>query len=607
MPFHRCLPPAPRSLHPGVIRGLLTGLLFGLTACDRSPAEPGLDAILDCASSNAVSLSVGESVRRGGSEARTLCIGGAEGAEYVLIPHFLSSSRGSSTPLVLDAEGTAPVVGPPSPSWTPDPEAVGLHLGRDPHGSHALEGIDGPADLRDHEFDRIMRERERRQLASLVGPGGRHDTTPPNVVLTNIPPPLPGTTPSIGTLVTLNAQAREACTDAITRTGEVMAISQGAIILADTARPANGFTQQDFQHFAVAYDTLVTPVVYRNFGQPTDIDGNNRVVLFFTPEVNRLTSVGSERFVGGFFYSRDLFPRTSTPRLQACATSNVGEVLYLMVPDPSGTINSNVREVDFVRRSAIATIAHELQHLVNAARRIHILQLPGSQIFEEIWLNEGMSHMAEELLFFEVSGLAPRSNLGLPEVQAGGSSAVAAINAYHVSNLIRYRRFLEQPEIHSPYDSVDNLEARGAAQQLLRYASDRNAASDEAFFRALVDGPAVGWANLAARVGGEATLRQLIADWSVANYADSRVPGIAQEYRLQSWSHPSLFSGLGIPIFPVRTRRLVPATPVSIQLKAGGSAYVRFSVPGPSVARVTLTSGTGPLPSTLEFTLLRTR
>jgi len=603
MPSFRFPPSIRRTIRPAPGPAILAALLFGISACDRSPSEPGLDPILDCVPSNTVSLSVGESVRRSGSQARTLCIGGAEGAEYVLVPHYLSSVPGSSTPLVLDAEGTGPVIGPPSPSVNPFAGAGGAQA---LHGAHGEQGIHGPADLRDHEFDRAIRERERRQLIPLVGPGDR-DAAAQAMVLPNTPPPLPGTLPSVGSLLTLNAQAREACANPIARTGEVMAVSQGAIVLADTARPANGFTQSDFQHFAVAYDTLVTPVVYRNFGQPTDLDGNNRVVLFFTPEVNRLTSAGSERFVGGFFYSRDLFPRTGTPRLQACPTSNVGEVLYLMVPDPAGTINSNVREIDFVRRTAVATIAHELQHLVNAARRIHTLQLSGSQIFEEVWLNEGLSHMAEELLFFEVSGLSPRSNLGLQSVQAAGTTAVDAINAYHVSNILRYRRFLEQPETHSPYDSVDNLEARGAAQQLLRYATDRNPGSDEAFFRALVDGPAVGWGNLAARVGGEQTLRQWIADFSVANYADSRVSGIAQPYRLQSWSHPSLFDALQITTFPVRTRSLVPATPISIELKAGGAAYARFSVPGPSVARITVTAGTGPLPQTLEFTLLRTR
>jgi hypothetical protein len=603
MPSFPCPPSTRLTIRPAPGPVLLASLLFGVAACDRSPSEAGLDPILDCMPSNTMSLSVGESVRRSGSQARTLCIGGAEGAEYVLVPHNLSSVPGSSTPLVLDAEGTSPAIGPPSPSWNPFAEARGVH---EIHGPPDVQGIDGPADLRDHEFDRTMRARERRQLIPLVGPGGR-DATPSAMVLSDVPPPLPGTLPAVGSLLTVNAQAREACSNAIARTGEVMAVSQGAIVLADTARPANGFTQSDFQHFAVAYDTLVTRVVYRNFGQPTDLDDNNRVVLFFTPEVNRLTTAGSERFVGGFFYSRDLFPRTSTPRLQACPTSNVGEVLYLMVPDPAGTINSNVRTVDFVRRTAVATIAHELQHLVNAARRIHILQLSGPQIFEEVWLNEGLSHMAEELLFFEVSGLSPRSNLRLQDVQAAGSVAINAINAYHVSNILRYRRFLEQPETHSPYDSVDNLEARGAAQQLLRYAADRNPGSDEAFFRALVDGPAVGWSNLAARVGGEPTLRHWIADWSVANYADSRVPGIAQPYRLQSWSHPSLFQALQSTTFPIRTRSLVPSTPISIDLKAGGAAYARFSVAGPSVARVTVTAGTGPLPSTLELTLLRTR
>jgi hypothetical protein len=563
------------------------------TGCDRSPSDPGLDPILDCTPASTVTLGVGDAERRVGRDARTFCVGGPAGAEYVLVSTYLAPEPGGSTPLVLEAEGTAPAVGPlPAPLAAAEMGAIRLGVAENEAGH--LE--------RDAVFDHDLRVREERALRPRIREG-----TPSGWNAAAGIARAPAPVPAPGTILQLNAQASSACSNALPRGGEVMAVSDGAIVVADTARPSGGFSTSDFQGFAAAFDTLVAPLVRRNFGEETDLDGNGRVILFFTPEVNRLTEAASERFVGGFFFSRDLFPRVSTPRLQACATSNEAEILYLMVPDPTGTVNQNARSVDFVRRLALSTIGHEFQHLVNAARRIHVLRLPAGQVFEDVWLNEGLSHAAEELLFFRSSGLTPRSNLGLSEIQGGGARVVNAINAYHVANLQRYRRFLEAPETHSAYDSVDNLEARGAAQNFLRYAADRVPQGEEAFFRALVDGPQVGWENLATRLGGGTLLRRWYADWTVANFADDRVAGIETAFRHRSWSHPSLFAGLNVSTYPLRTRLLTPQNPVSVQLRAGGAVYGRFTVPGPDVARITTSTGGGALPAELHLTLLRTR
>lgn len=571
-----------------------------LQGCDGSGSTgPGEEPVADCTPSNTITLGVGQGEFRSGAQARTLCISGEESGDYVLVSMVLSSEPGSTTPLTLVAEGTGGNIGAPQPVIVPmqAPSGGEHHVG---HGAPVLGGFDAEARLqRDVDFDHRLRERERRELTPLLrGAGPAPSDSPAAAAVARTPP-------QVGDLITLNAQARNACSDPIQRTGQVMAISNGAIVLADTARPAGGFTSQQFQHFAVAFDTLVTPVIERNFGQPTDLDGRGGVILFFTPEVNRLTAAGSDRFVGGFFYSRDLFFRTATPRLQACPTSNEAEVLYLMVPDPQGTINNNARSVDFVNRIALSTIGHEMQHLVNAARRIHVLQLASP--FEDVWLNEGLSHLAEELLFFEATGLPRRDNLSLSRLQQGGTPVINAVNAYHVSNLLRFVRFLEQPENHSVYDSIDNLEGRGAAQQFLRYAADRVPQDEAAFLRAITDAPQVGWSNLAARVGGEETLRRWLADWAVAIYADDRVPGLAPEHRLQSWSHPSLFAGIQVTAYPVRTRALTPAQPIDLSLRSGGAVYARFSVAAPGTARIVVSSGSGPLPASLRLTLLRTR
>src|SRR4029079_8642217 len=166
--------------------------------------------------------------------------------------------------------------------------------------------------------------------------------------------------------------------------------------------PAGGFTNAEFASIATTFDTLVDPLDRGAFGDPTDIDGDGHRILLYTRTGNELTPSGSEGVVEGFFNPRDLFPTQSTATLQACAGSNFAEMFYLLVPDPTGTINGNVRTKTAVTQSSIAVVAHEYQHLINAARRLYVND---ADDFEEVWLNEGLSHIAEELLFYRTSGL----------------------------------------------------------------------------------------------------------------------------------------------------------------------------------------------------------
>lgn len=598
------MPSPPRPLSMAVSRATAPWVVLLLAGCEGSSSTTlGPDPVGRCTEDQSVVLAPGQDLRVSGRSARTLCLGGTPGADYLLVPQFLSSERGARIDVVLEGEGTAAPLaavrvdeGSERSLATPPgkgPQPIILPLTGEPRPDPT------------ERFHTALRIREQRTLGPRIRPEAPGE--PPSVAGAALGPASSGVPPTVGTLLELNTQAQEACTNARMRTGEVMAVSESAIVVADTARPLGGFTPADFQHLAAVYDTLVAPVVHRHFGTPTDLDGNGRVILFFTPEVNRLTPAGSTRSVGGFFFARDLFPRTSTPRLQACATSNVAEVLYLLVPDPAGSINGNIRERGAVLRTTPATLGHELQHLVNAARRIHTLALPANQAFEEVWLNEGLSHAAEELLFFEASGLSAGQNVDLPALQQAGNRAIDAVNTFHVANLQRLRLFLLRPETHSPMDSVDNLEARGAAQNLLRYVADRRGGEDAVLYRSLVDGPQVGWANLSARVGGDPVLRQWLADWGVALYADERVEGAGGNFQLRSWNHPSLFAALRLESFPHRTRPLVSGTPQSFTLHAGGTAWVRFRTTEPTPTRIIVTAGPGAIPNEFHVTLLRIR
>src|SRR5262249_25633994 len=162
-----------------------------------------------------------------------------------------------------------------------------------------------------------------------------------------------------------------------------------------------------------------------NFGQPTDIDKNSKVLILFTKEVNKLTPRGSSGFIGGFFFERDLFPTTDDPqhRLPGCAGGNFGEMVYVLVP-PRAAVVSYKRSKNDVLSNTPGTLAHEYQHLINAGRRLYI---NNADSFETVWLNEGLSHIAEELLYFRVSGNAPRQNLAF-NIFAGNPTQVNAFN-----------------------------------------------------------------------------------------------------------------------------------------------------------------------------------
>src|SRR6185503_13877406 len=149
-------------------------------------------------------------------------------------------------------------------------------------------------------------------------------------------------------------------------------------------------------------------------------DHNGREVIFFTRAVNELTQPNSGEVIAGFFIPRDLYPQTSTRTFKACAGSNVGEMVYMQVPDPRGVVNGNPESVSEVRQFTVATLAHEFQHLINASRRLYVNKTRDAQ--EDTFLNEGLSHIAEELLFYRESGLSPLQNIDVTALRQNSAT-----------------------------------------------------------------------------------------------------------------------------------------------------------------------------------------
>jgi hypothetical protein len=325
---------------------------------------------------------------------------------------------------------------------------------------------------------------------------------------------------------------------------------------------------------AATIESTVYDVDVANFGAPTDIDGNGKIIVLYTRAVNELTPASAGYVVGGFQYARDLFPKTANVDFDACPTSNVGEMFYMLAADPSGTINGNNRSVTYVIGSSLGVVAHEFQHVINASRRLYVVKAADSWQ-ETVWLNEGLSHIAEELTFYAASGRGPDQNIGLADVQ-GSAQVNSAFNSYGVSNIDRFDQYLEAAPSFGPFEDDDALEIRGATWSYLRYVADRRNGNDAQFWSALVNTSLLGLANLDAAAGADAMT--LSRDWAIANYADDAVPGVASIYTHPSWNFRNLMAharwgGYGLAVTP-----LVNGQAVSPTVRAGSAAYFRFGV-----------------------------
>lgn len=212
-------------------------------------------------------------------------------------------------------------------------------------------------------------------------------------------------------------------------------VGESVVIFVDGTAPAEGFQPSDLATLGDRFDEVIYPLVSTTFGPASDLDGNGRVAVLFTPRVNALTPRGSSGLIGGFFNGNDLLPSNTG--------SNGAEILYLLVPDPSGAFSDPVSRT--MALSAVpAVVAHELQHMVHF--NVRYLQLDLGQ--EALWLNEGLAQTSEELvarryeelgdpdsaeLFRHGARARTRLYLGRPDtvsaVFAGGRGTVAEYGA----------------------------------------------------------------------------------------------------------------------------------------------------------------------------------
>ena len=556
-------------------------------------------ALAACKSDGGVSpppgLEVGQSLKLTGAQDVKL-EGGSDGAQYWVVLANSSFDPTDKASFTLVGNGLGGSVADLVPQQGPS-------LALNPLAGGAPEST--PVDV---SFESRLRARERAVLTPRI-PAARswmkarqRASANRTTIGTYTVSRRDGSVPSdvaVGDTVTVNVNGTDACDNEMLRGARVVAISTHSIVLADTSNPAGGFTDADYQRYATRFDTLVYPLDVDAFGAPSDIDQNGRVVLIFTSAVNELTPPNADAFVGGFTFSRDLFPVVGTDRLPACAASNEGEYFYLIAPDPAGVINGNDFSTGFVDTMTTAIIAHEFQHLINASRRIYVND---ANDFEATWLDEGLAHIAEELLFYHEAGIGPRNNISTTAIRAS-EQRINAFNLDMPGNAGRYRSYLLKPSTSSPYANDDSLTTRGGAWNLLRYLADQRSTTGDKVFYQLVNSTLVGIDNVQKVFGQNLTAD--VRDWNVSHAVDDVAP-VPSELTQPSWNWHSIFPVI-YPSggYPLKYQVMTDATSYTGSVVGGGAAYYKLSVPASGSATLTLGGQSAAAGSHLQLVVIR--
>ncbi len=279
--------------------------------------------------------------------------------------------------------------------------------------------------------------------------------------------------------------------------------------------------------------------------------------MLLSPTVNKLTPAGASGMIVGFFFVVDLFPPNAA-NCPECRFSNGAELVYGLVPDPSGQF-SDARTRERVLELLPGVMVHETQHMINF--RYEVFENVPAQP-ERLWLSEGMAHMAEELagdFIFD-----------------SGDPALA--DDLYDSNFGRALRYLEEPETASltADEGQGSLGERGGWWLFLRWIGDQYG---DFIFRDMSQAGPDGVANVQLQTGE--SMFRLFADFAVAIWADDQtIPGLPQRYQIPKWQLRSILrvdpQGGGQPVYALQPRQETFASFRSTQISqflAGSSPF----------------------------------
>jgi hypothetical protein len=277
---------------------------------------------------------------------------------------------------------------------------------------------------------------------------------------------------------------------------QLKAISKHALVYQDVKAPAGGFGDDDFAAFARAFDDPIYATDTSIYGNPSDIDGNGRVIILLSPVVNEMSKPEDDGYVAGFFNPCDLAQEQEAAEFSWCIGRNAAEIFYAIVPDPEG-LHGRAHSREHTLRTVEPVLAHEFQHMITFNQRFFRQKAAAS---DSLWLAEALAHSAESAV--------------AAVYQSRGD--VERAKQYRENNYIRAAWYAIDPTKAGILSfAQDGIEQRGAAWLFLEYLRER---FGDDLLRRLTQTTDGGVSSIEAQTGVKWS--ELVSDWSIALYAD---------------------------------------------------------------------------------------
>jgi hypothetical protein len=388
----------------------------------------------------------------------------------------------------------------------------------------------------------------------------------------------PAPAPPVGDKRAFQVCAGSSCTQTNTVNATARAVGQTVAIYTDDTNPvfADTLRPADYDELVTAFDQHLHAIATSAFGTESDIDNNGVVLILITRRVNDFTTNCSDGRVIGYFFGGDL--------LTTFAGSNKAEIFFAFSPAPaSGGCTAVTRQGALNQLKP--TLIHEFQHMISFNQ--HRLIRNGNQ--ELTWLNEGLSHLAEDL-----------AGQLIPNEFCPGASSCRSL--YASANLVNVHDYWSSPANHALVfgrSSSGSLAERAAGFLYGRWLLDQFGSGENGFTltRAMVGTSLVGEANVEAATGQDFAL--LAGQWLLSAYTDNLAGFTDPSGRLSypTWDFRTVMNNpANSQIFP-NGYPLVPEVVVnsaqrSGSLKAGAGRYFLLR-PGGSARDLLVTAGVG--------------
>jgi hypothetical protein len=471
-------------------------LLASVAACSDDSSGPNPPPSLNCNQVTPTALSPGEA-SVSDPTATSPCVAvpsvpaaGSSGAEYLYVAAATAGQQTSS-----GITGQYAITGASLNNAVAD---------EGPLPSPLLSAFKPP--LTAEKFHAMLRQREK-QTARDPRTAFRAKVAHPS--LATVPPPDSGAQKAF--FVCRNANCDSPFVQV---TATAQHVGAKVVIFVDNAASATQrYSATDLKNVGRLFDNFLYPIDTTNFGHESDIDGNGVVYVLLSPQINKLSGNcnSTNSVILGYFFSVDLEPGQTG--------SNNAEIFYSIVPDPVSPICTLSRS--FALDNLPPTFIHEFQHMISYGQ--HALTLNGDA--EDTWLNEGLSHYAEEL-----------GGRLIPDDQNPTlGRSPNTLTQFAFANYDNAYKYLSNPETTALIESAQSsgtLTERGANWLMVRWLTEQFGTSTEDPSQFIVKGTdftlkleattRVGADNVAQQSGQ--SFSDLDTYWNLANYLD-HLPG----------------------------------------------------------------------------------